>query len=299
VEIRVEVTTLLGRDDHPAEMPGWGYVHAELARILVREQTDAEWRYAITDEMGRLLFEGITRRRPDGYSPRADASARGGIVELQIKLSMLRRLAARPGGLGVWAQPIADLARQADRHQQDDLDRADAGVTDRQDTSSDRQDSESGNKRGGRSPGKVMRRRTQIRDRTCTHPGCRTPASGTDGDHTRDWAQGGATNDQNIGSLCRHDHRLKHVGGWRVAQPAPGHFVWTSRLGRGYDVRPPLIIQPLPNPMPRTLPTLHYPSLRHDPDDDDAAPTWREPSKRAPAPEPPPKTDLAEEIPSF
>lgn len=28
--------------------------------------------------------------------------------------------------------------------------------------------------------------------------------------------------------LCRHDHGLKHVGGWRLGQSEPGHFAWTT-----------------------------------------------------------------------
>ena len=59
VEIRVQITTLLGLDDHPAELPGWGPVHADLARRSVRDQTDAEWRYALTDDHGRLVYEGV------------------------------------------------------------------------------------------------------------------------------------------------------------------------------------------------------------------------------------------------
>jgi hypothetical protein len=74
VEIRAEITTLLGLDDHPAEIAGWGYVHADLARTLVSDQTAAEWRFAITDGRGRLLHEGITRVRPVRFAdPRARA----------------------------------------------------------------------------------------------------------------------------------------------------------------------------------------------------------------------------------
>jgi hypothetical protein len=285
VEIRAEITTLLGLDDHPAEIAGWGHVHADLARQLVREQTDAEWRYAICDDDGCLLYEGITRRRPDGYPARADAPTRGGIVELQITLSDLRHLAARPARLGEWAKVIADLAHQADQHDHD--------------TRHPPQTREPGS-RGSRSPGASLRRRTQIRDRTCVHPGCRAPAARTDGDHTHAWAEGGATRDDNIGSLCRHDHRLKHAGGWQVAQPAPGYFVWTSRLGRRYHIRPPLIIQPLPDPIPRIIP-YGFPPPRHDPDADaDGHPTWPEPPEpEEPAAEHPRRPDPEEKIPPF
>jgi HNH endonuclease len=79
----------------------------------------------------------------------------------------------------------------------------------------------------------------QARDRTCRAPGCRIPARHADLDHTRDWAKGGSSTVDNLGVLCRHDHRLKHDGGWTLHQPHPGHFHWTSPLGHTYTVIPP------------------------------------------------------------
>ena len=53
VDIRVDMTTLAGLDDQPAEIPGWGTVLADVARQIVDEQHDAEWRITITDENGQ------------------------------------------------------------------------------------------------------------------------------------------------------------------------------------------------------------------------------------------------------
>lgn len=294
VEVRAEVTALLGLDDHPGELPGSGPVHADLVRRLVREQTAAEWRYAITDDDGHLLFEGITRRRPTGYPSRAEAPCRGGIVELQIPLSTLKGLAAGPIRADGWTNVIADLARQADKDDQadhaaqgsersrrDGKRRAEANSDDRP-----RRGLDEDEERGPRSPGRPMRRHTEIRDRTCTHPRCRAPAHGTDGDHIEEWARGGRTAEGNIGSACRHDHRLRHEGGWTVRQSRSGELIWTARLGVHYRVRPPLIIQPVPDPLPREpIPT-------YEPDDQQEGPIWREPIKapvepgRAPPPDP-------------
>jgi hypothetical protein len=303
VEIRAEITMLLGQNAHPAEIAGWGFVHAEAARRLVYEQTAAEWRYALTDQDGHLLYEGITRRRPAGYPSRATSPSRGGIVELHIKLPDLRRLALRPARLGGWAAVIAELARHADRHLHDTRhhghiqgsgdprehqtgtppDSAKAGQRSAQHAGRDLADKKGAGKedrRHGRRAAAPVRRRTQIRDRTCGYPGCRAPAVGTDGDHTHDWAHGGTTVEGNIASLCRHDHRLKHDGGWRVAQPEPGHLIWISRLGVRYHVHPPLIIEPLPHPVPRDL------LPPYDPPHSDDTPIWWEPAKSQPAPEP-------------
>ena len=281
VEIRVEITTLLGIDDHPGEIAGWGFTDAEAVRELVRDQTAAEWRYAITDDDGYLKYEGITRRRPHGYPPRAAAPCRGGIVELHIKHRDLRKLAASPHRLGRWATIIADLARQAEQPEQPSACPT-QGKTRRESAASGsqiRQRPGGNDERGPRIPGKPMRRRTEIRDRTCTHPRCRTPAYATDGDHIQQWARGGATKDDNIASACRHDHRLKHDGGWQVAKLASGQLVWISRLGIHYHVPPPLIIQPLPDPAPRE------PVFSHQPDFYGDGPIWRE-SSSAPSDEP-------------
>ncbi|MCC5582217.1 hypothetical protein IMZ11_42180, partial [Microtetraspora sp. AC03309] len=71
-ELRVQVSTLMHLDDLPAELAGWGPIHAQLARRLAKRQIGGEWRFAICDEDGQLLHAGITRRRPAGW-PRQPA----------------------------------------------------------------------------------------------------------------------------------------------------------------------------------------------------------------------------------
>ncbi|MQA95294.1 MAG: DUF222 domain-containing protein, partial [Streptosporangiales bacterium] len=114
-EIRVKVSTLLGLDEHPAEVPGTGPVHAELARKIVADQTRGQWRYAITDDAGRLLDEGITRARPTG-ALRDAANTTGAIVELAIPERLLTHLAAHPDRAGTWTPVITDLHRQTHPH---------------------------------------------------------------------------------------------------------------------------------------------------------------------------------------
>jgi hypothetical protein len=57
VELRVDLTTLAGLDDNPAEIPGWGPVIADVARQVAREQ-DAEWRRSQTPRPGRSSTSG-------------------------------------------------------------------------------------------------------------------------------------------------------------------------------------------------------------------------------------------------
>jgi hypothetical protein len=63
VDIRVELTTLLGLDDQPGEIPGWGPVIADITRQLVGDDNKAEWRYGIYHQ-DQLVDVITTNRRP-------------------------------------------------------------------------------------------------------------------------------------------------------------------------------------------------------------------------------------------
>ena len=206
IELRVRVSTLLGHDQYPGEIAGWGPVHAGLARDLIPTLARGQWRYAITNSRGHLLGAGLTPARPTSGPARAGRTR--DIVELQIPAALLDQLARDTTGLGPWAAVITDLARQHATAQADtERFAADAGR---------------------RHPGTALRRHLQIRDRACAGPGCRAPARHTDQDHTVDHARGGPTLHWNLGAACRHDHRLKGEGGWSLTQPEPGHFHWTT-----------------------------------------------------------------------
>jgi hypothetical protein len=221
VEVRARLDTLLGLNELPGELPGWGHLIAPITRRLVARQHHAQWHWVVTDADGQLISEGITRRRPAGTDP-PDHHAHGGIVELQVPATVLARLATDPPP--AWARLIGDIAAQ----------HAHATTTaTRLDENPDR-----------RLPGDTLRRHVQIRDRTCTAPGCRRSARHCDQDHTVEYHTGGTTTRANLGPACRHHHNLRHRGGWTVHQPQPGHFVWTSPLHRSYHTRGTPITDP-------------------------------------------------------
>jgi hypothetical protein len=203
MELRVRLSTLLGLDEYPGELAGWGPVHAELARELAVTFGGGQWRFAITDEHGHLLHCGITPARPTGAPTRSAGSRQ--IVELQIPATTLRDLADDPDALGSWGPVITRLA-----YQHTTAHRPPIGDPTRY------------------TPGAALRRYVQIRDRYCIMIGCRAPAHSADTDHTLDHARSGATVEPNLGHACRHDHRLKHEGGWQLQQPEPGVFRWAT-----------------------------------------------------------------------
>lgn len=88
-------------------------------------------------------------------------------------------------------------------------------------------------------PSLPLRRHLRARDQRCRFPGCGMPTLDSDLDHTLDAALGGATEDTNLGTLCRRHHVLKHHSPWQVEQLGGGLFEWTSTTGRTYVDQPP------------------------------------------------------------
>ncbi len=231
-EVRVKLSTLLGRDEHPAEIPPWGYLPGQAARELVLSMQSAQWRYVLCDADGRAVDGGLIKSRPSdpsGRPVRRDAR-RGGIVELAVPLAELGRLGAELLDAGPWAAVVGELAKLAEPAKKST------------DPDSDTRDIER------RTPGAALRRWTQQRDRQCPHPCCRAPARKADVDHRIGFADGGPTIGSNLSVPCRHDHRLKDEGHWAMQQPQPGLTVWTSPLGHRYESRPPPVIIELPEP---------------------------------------------------
>ncbi|MQA15008.1 MAG: DUF222 domain-containing protein [Pseudonocardiaceae bacterium] len=221
IEVRVALSTLLGRDEQPGEIPAWGFVPASSVRATVARQRRAEWRWAVVDADGYLISEGITRRRPSHLTR---TGPRGGIVELHIPETLLTELVTHPTAGGRWAELVADVAEQHRRRNERARD-LDSHPDDR-------------------FPRSALRRHTQVRDRTCVHPGCRAAARRCDQDHTLDHSRGGTTTADDLAPTCRHDHMLKTAGGWQLSQPEAGTFIWTSPLGRTYSTHPDPVLPP-------------------------------------------------------
>ncbi|MEV5740568.1 DUF222 domain-containing protein [Microbispora rosea] len=291
-EIRVELTTLLGLDEHPAHLPGWGVIHPCLARRIVEGMLAGQWQYAICYDSGHLALTGLTRARPrtPGRNRPARDRRRGGLVELQITLSHLRMLAAQPAGvLGAWAPVVAELSAHAapllttgeaatvsvgaapDSTAFDgtalggpvqsaaiqDRDEADVRHEDRYgngmaDGRAEGLADGAADSERRRQAGAALRRYVQIRGRVCSWPGCRTPATRTDQDHILPWAEQGPTKAENLHLACRHDHRARHHGGWRVSTTGPHLVVWNSPLGHRYPSPLPEIIITTCSPHPRS-----------------------------------------------
>ncbi|HEY3708291.1 MAG TPA: DUF222 domain-containing protein [Amycolatopsis sp.] len=151
VYLYLDLLTLAGLNEDPAELSGYGAVPAWLARTLAAD-SNSVWRRITTEpDTGQVLSVGRTRYRP----PSA----------------------------------LADLV--------------------------------------------------QARDRVCRHPGCHRPSQYSDLDHTRDFAKGGQTAEENLASRCRRHHRLKDEPGWTFTSAPGGEGTITTPTGRVYSTKPP------------------------------------------------------------
>jgi hypothetical protein len=90
----------------------------------------------------------------------------------------------------------------------------------------------------GYQPSRTLRHLIQIRNPTCTGPGCRRPATRCDLDHVTPYDQGGKTCECNLHPACRHDHHTKQVPGWTLTTPAPGTLTWTTPGNRTHTTTP-------------------------------------------------------------
>ncbi|KYH43938.1 hypothetical protein AZH51_04090 [Branchiibius sp. NY16-3462-2] len=86
-------------------------------------------------------------------------------------------------------------------------------------------------------PGARLARFVQARDQHCRFPGCTRPAKLSDIDHVIRYPDGDTTA-SNLQCLCRHHHRAKHEGGWKVVMSPTGVCTWTSPTGRTYITSP-------------------------------------------------------------
>ncbi|GAA4771924.1 hypothetical protein GCM10023200_00290 [Actinomycetospora chlora] len=259
-EVRLRLSTALGLDDLPGQVPGYGTVLADHARTLVSRYRRGEWRVVCTDDQGRLQHVLLARRRPHRPRPGRSGQRCRAIVELHVPTTLLAALT--PTGHGPWAALLAELqARLAELPRAGGPPAATAADLYR------------------RRPRVEIDRWTRVRDRCCVAPACRRRAQHSDLDHTLDHAWGGPSLDWNLGVLDRHHHRAKHHGGWTVHQPAPGHFRWRTRAGIHHTTRPRKILHEPVAPRPAATP-------RPLPDDepawtDDDHPDWRTRYRRA------------------
>lgn len=78
--------------------------------------------------------------------------------------------------------------------------------------------------RATRVPSLAQRRALVVRDGGCVFPGCDRPPGWCDAHHLVHWADGGATDLDNLALLCNRHHHLVHEHRWHVARGPDGRL---------------------------------------------------------------------------
>src|SRR5690606_38143449 len=108
-EVRIGLSTVLGLDEQPGHIPGWGPIPAPLARHLVSDMQHAEWRWVVCDPgTGHAIAGGLLTARPSGRG-RVRRDTRRGIVELAVTTTELHQL-TEAGRHRTWAPVLEAIA---------------------------------------------------------------------------------------------------------------------------------------------------------------------------------------------
>nr|WP_246044858.1 HNH endonuclease signature motif containing protein [Rhodococcus oryzae] len=208
--VGVSATTLLGLDDLPGYLYGYGAIDADLARDIA---ADGTWKQILTltgkdrerliehllDELRaaapELFYETTENDEPWVSGRRIDTNPPGPILGVG---NALRAAGITPSNI----RSRTKTSREAHTYQ----------------------------------PSKRLAEIIRTRDGTCRFPNCTARAQDCDLDHTIPFnhanpANGGLTVEENLACLCRKHHRLKTEGYWTVTQLGSGLLRWTDPHG--------------------------------------------------------------------
>jgi hypothetical protein len=234
VNLIVPLTTVTGLADRPGELGGIGPIDPGLARDLASaaaRNPRTTWCVTVTDQDGHAIGHGCARPEPKtaakhkkpgpagGHDPPRDT----GDTPVPGFTFIPAGPHGPPGGYGTWRLTTSQPGQQ-------DLIVAIGPIAVRE--------CDHRHQAAGHDPGVLLRHLTQIRNATCTAPGCRRPASQCDFEHNVPFEAGGRTCECNGGPKCRFDHRVKQHPRWKVEQPTPAVMVWTTPAGRHYATEP-------------------------------------------------------------
>lgn len=276
VQLSIRLTTVVGLDRAPGDLPGWGPIPYRSARDLTAAMGAAQWRFVLTDDDGHYLASGLLTARPVGFE-RRDARNRG-VVDLLVPASLLREVVENPTEgahliepdlFTQWMPVLTELTASMRRPKPlpDDSDR--------------------------RFPGAALRRAVQLRKPRCVGVGCGRTSRAVELDHRLDWALGGRTIDSNLDPECGRHHTVKTKGGWRVHRYQRHGFRWCTALGREYITTLPRVIGLLPAPAGPDL-WWEEPEPDENPDLDSSGQPWQHSEiwfPHEPEPQPPPKPE--------
>jgi hypothetical protein len=201
IHLTMPLASWLGWSESPGEAAGYGPLDADDARALatwLAAHPATTWCVTLIDTGGRPAAHGCAGLVPGPAQARAGPPPARGGAPPGVA-AWLRRITLTPLQTSVCTHPREGRGYQ---------------------------------------PGARLRHLIQVRNASCTAPGCRRPAQRCDLDHTIPHHLGGRTCECNLGPVCRRHHRCKQAPGWDLSQPRPGVMRWTTPAGRTYTTAP-------------------------------------------------------------
>ena len=217
VHLVVSLLTWLGWSATPGEAAGFGPLDATdsraLAAALARDPA-TRWCVTVTGPDGRAVAHGCAKTGP-GQPPAAPPDGPG----------MGPGPPPEPAGVGKGPGPPPAPAQPPSPEMRAWLAGIKLAWLETGECSHRRESP-------GYRPSRSLTHLIQVRQVTCSAPGCRRPATSCDFEHAIPYHAGGRTCECNGGPCCRRHHRAKQAPGWQLAQPRPGTFLWTTPHGR-------------------------------------------------------------------
>jgi Domain of unknown function (DUF222) len=208
VNLTMPLSAWLGWTQSPGDIPGYGPVDADDSRTLadlLARGPGSQWCVTLTDPAGHPVAHACARHGPPRSRPPVDPDPEP---------------AGPTPGPGPPATPVPDW-----------LPALTFATLQTSDCTHPRQSR-------GYQPSPALRHLIQIRNPTCTRPGCRRPATHCDLDHITPHHQGGKTCECNLHPACRHDHHTKQTPGWTLTSHQPGTLTWTTPGHRSHTTTP-------------------------------------------------------------
>jgi hypothetical protein len=227
VVLRLPLSTLLGLDDRPGELPGWGPVSGHRAAEIASRRPGARCQLLLHDRLGTLEYLLDLGPPPAATTNRR----RRQVVEITAETELLDAL-------------DPDTQHPA---RQDLLRRARAALEALR-AHPEKHPAVSTADRDRRFPGPALAAWVRARDQHCPFRACTRPARDNDLDHTVAREDHGPTEAANLSPPCRAHHTRKHRA-WRLRQPRPGRFVVTDPTGTEHHTTS-RVVDPLPDPCP-------------------------------------------------
>jgi hypothetical protein len=232
VNLTMPLTAWLGWTQSPGDVPGYGPLDASDSRTLASQLAQdpaSQWCVTLTGPAGHPVAHACARHgprpqpEPPGPGTTTGPSTRGSPGDRHPDSRAARDQSPATGPLGTttpstapppdWLRTLTFTTLQTHNctHPRES--------------------------RGYR-PSPALRHLIQIRNPTCTAPGCRRAASRCDLDHVTPYDRGGRTCECNLGPACRHDHQCKQTPGWTLTTPTPGTYTWTTPGNRTHTTTP-------------------------------------------------------------